>query len=112
MQRVLTCWNVLLNFLQFTVTWLSVRSSSFQSFIKNEPRLLFYEGNFLQDATRAERVSREEVEAAVGQQGLASLEKVGAAVLETDGTVTVVPRTALGQRSALFNVASRRPDRE
>ncbi|MBD0328014.1 MAG: DUF421 domain-containing protein [Pyrinomonadaceae bacterium] len=112
MLRVLTCWNVLLIFLQFTVTWLSVRSSSFQSFIKNEPRLLFYEGNFLQDATRAERVSREEVEAAVRQQGLASLEKVGAAVLETDGTVTVVPRTALWQRSALFNVASRRPHRE
>ncbi len=102
----------LLIFLQFAVTWLSVRSSSFQSFIKNEPRLLFYEGSFLQDATRAERVSREEVEAAVRQQGLASLEKVGAAILETDGTVTVVPRTALGQRSALSNVASRRPDRE
>lgn len=95
----------LLIFLQFVVTWLSVRSSRFRGFVKNEPKLLFYQGSFLHPAMREERVSREEVEAAVRQQGLASLEEVGAAVLETDGTVTVVPRSALGQGSALSNVA-------
>ena len=97
----------LLIFLQFVVTWLSVRSSTFRRFVKNEPRLLFYDGGFLEGAMRAERVTEEEVEAAVRQQGLANLEEVGAAVLETDGSVTVVPRADLGRdESALSNVAS------
>jgi uncharacterized membrane protein YcaP (DUF421 family) len=84
-----------------------VRSSTFRRFVKNEPRLLFYDGGFLEGAMRAERVTEEEVEAAVRQQGLANLEAVGAAVLETDGSVTVVPRADLGRdESALSNVAS------
>ena len=37
----------LLIFLQFAVTWLSVRSSSFRRLVKNEPKLLFYDGGFL-----------------------------------------------------------------
>jgi hypothetical protein len=57
----------------------------------------------------AERVT-EEVEAAVRQQGLATLDKVGVAVLETDGSVTVVPRLDLVRESALFNVATRGSD--
>src|ERR671917_23739 len=34
----------LLIFLQFAVTWLSVGSSAFRAFVKNKPKLLFYEG--------------------------------------------------------------------
>lgn len=95
----------LLIVLQFVVTWLSVRSPTFRRVIKNEPRLLFCEGSFLQDAMREERVTVEEVEAAVRQQGLADFGQVGVAVLETDGSVTVVPRSGLGSESALSNVA-------
>jgi uncharacterized membrane protein YcaP (DUF421 family) len=98
--------------LQFAVTWLSVRSSAFQRLIKNEPKLLFYDGGFLRDAMRAERVTEEEVEGAVRQQGMADLGEVGAAVLETDGSVTVVPRTDLGRESALSGVVSRRSGEE
>ena len=91
--------------LQFVVTWSSARSSVVSRLVKNEPKLLFYEGRYLRDAMRAERLTEEEVEAAVRQQGIANLEKVGAAVLETDGSVTVVPRQAdLGSASALRGV--------
>ncbi len=101
----------LLIFLQFAVTWLSVRSSMFRAFIKNEPKLLFYEGKFVREAMRAERMTEEEVEAAVRQQGIADFDKVGAAVLETDGSVTVVPRAGFGRGSTLSNVAGPRPDK-
>jgi uncharacterized membrane protein YcaP (DUF421 family) len=102
----------LLIFLQFAVTWLSLRSSNFRRLIKNEPKLLFYDGGFLRGAMRAERVTEEEVEAAVRQHGLASLDEVGAVVLETDGSATVVPRTNLGRESALSGVAPQRHDKE
>src|SRR5918997_4872267 len=101
----------LLNFLQFAVTWLSVRSSAFRAFVKNEPKLLFYEGKFVREAMRAERMTEEEVEASVRQQGIADFDEVGAAVLETDGRVTVAPRAGLGRGFALSNVAGRRHDK-
>lgn len=93
--------------LQFVVTWLSTKSATVRQLVKNEPRLLVYEGKVLPNAMRKERVTEEEIEAAVRQQGMAALEEVGVAVLETDGSVTVVPRTSLGSRSALNNVAGR-----
>lgn len=94
----------LLIFLQFAVTWLSVRSSAVRHVIKDDPKLLFYEGSFLHGAMRAERVTDEEIESAVRQQGLANLDKVRAAVLETDGSMTVVPQDDLGPDSALSSV--------
>ncbi len=100
----------LLIFMQFFVTWLSVRSSTVQRLVKNEPKLLFYEGSFLRGAMRVERVTEEEVEAAVRQQGIGNLDEAGAVVLETDGSVTVVPRSGLGSASALRSVTGQRPD--
>ena len=103
---------VVLIFLQFAVTWLSTRTSTVRRLVKNEPRLMVYEGKLLPDALRAERVTVEEIEAALRQQGMADLEDVGAAVLETDGSVTVVPRSGLGRGSALGNVVGKPPDPE
>ena len=100
----------LLIFLQFAITWSSVRSSTVQRLVKDEPRLLFYEGRFLKDAMRSERVTEEEIESAMRQQGFAHLDEVGAAVLETDGSVTIIPDTDPGSTSTLTNVAGR-PDK-
>jgi uncharacterized membrane protein YcaP (DUF421 family) len=100
----------LLIFVQFVVTWSSVRSSTVQRLVKDEPMLLFYEGRFLRDAMRAERVTKEEIEAAMRQQGFASLGEVGAAVLETDGSMTVIPGADSGSASTLTNVVGRRSD--
>ncbi len=40
----------LLIFLQFAITWLSVRSKSFSQLIKAKPTLLVYQGQFLREA--------------------------------------------------------------
>ena len=100
----------LLVFLQFAITWSSVRSSTVQRLVKDEPRLLFYEGKLLTDAIRSERVTEEEIEWAMRQQGFATFDEVGAAVLETDGSVTIIPGTESSSASTLTSVA-RRPDR-
>jgi len=100
---------VVLISLQFVVTWLSTRTATVRRLVKNEPRLMVYEGKLLPDALRAERVTEEEIEAALRQQGMADLEDVGAAVLETDGSVTMVPRSGLGGGSALGIVVGKPP---
>jgi uncharacterized membrane protein YcaP (DUF421 family) len=83
--------------LQFVVTWLSVRSDRFQSILKAEPRLLFHDGDYLRSAMKNERVSREELQAAMRQQGFASRSDVAAMVLETDGSISVIGREQAGK---------------
>lgn len=80
----------LLVFLQYAITWLSVRSGWVSRLIKSEPSLLFYKGNYLEGKMKAERVLREEIQAAMRAQGIASAEAVAAVVLETDGSFTVI----------------------
>jgi uncharacterized membrane protein YcaP (DUF421 family) len=79
--------------LQWVIAWLSIRSDSFQALIKSEPRLLAHRGGLLRGAMRAERITREEVFAALRADGISALDDVEAAVLETDGSITVIRRS-------------------
>jgi len=76
--------------LQMLVTWASVRSDRFQNLVKATPALLVYRGEVLEPALRAERVSREEVLAAARSSGATDLAQVGAVVLETDGSLSIL----------------------
>jgi uncharacterized membrane protein YcaP (DUF421 family) len=80
----------LLVFLQFAITWLSVRSSRFQEVVKSEPTLIMHQGRFLDGAMRTQRITREEIMAALRSNGLADAADVAAVVLETDGTIAVI----------------------
>lgn len=86
--------------LQYVIAWLSVRSPWVRNMVKSEPALLFYDGNYLTQSMKKERVTKEEIWSAVRAQGLASMAEVGGVVLETDGSFTVFaptdqPATAL-----------------
>jgi len=100
----------LLIFLQLAMTWLSVRSEAFQGFVKARPRLLLHRGRLLPGALEEERVTEEEVVAAVREQGVASLEGVEAVVLETAGTVSVLRATDREPLSALRGVVGVPPE--
>jgi uncharacterized membrane protein YcaP (DUF421 family) len=76
--------------LQYAVAYASVRSPRFQGLVKAEPSLLYFRGRFLEEALRSERVTEEEILAAVRAQGVADLAGVDAVVLETDGTFSVI----------------------
>ena len=63
---------------------------------------LAYAGLVLREAMRQERVTEDEIQAAVREQGVASLAHVEAVVLETNGKMSVVPKSeAGGEPSAL-----------
>jgi uncharacterized membrane protein YcaP (DUF421 family) len=84
----------LLVFLQFVITWSSVRSPWFQELVKSEPTLIMRKGQFLDGALRAQRITREEVIAALRSNGVADAADVAAVVLETDGSIAVVKEAA------------------
>ncbi len=83
----------LLVIFQFLVTAASVRWPAFNRKVKAEPTLLVRKGEPLERAMRRERVTRDELEAAVRQAGGASISDAEAVFLETDGTLTGLLRT-------------------
>ncbi|SCY93535.1 DUF421 domain-containing protein [Microvirga guangxiensis] len=80
----------LLVLLQFVITWLSVRSPGFQNLVKSEPTLLMHQGRFLEGAIRSQRITRDEVMAALRSNGVTDVADVAAVILETDGTMAVI----------------------
>lgn len=76
--------------LQYAVTWTSLKSKRFERWIKAEPSLLFHDGAFLEDAMRRERITRDEVLAAMRQAGHGDPGGVRSVVLETDSSLSVI----------------------
>jgi uncharacterized membrane protein YcaP (DUF421 family) len=95
---------LLLVLLQFVVAWLSTRLRPVRRAVKSEPSLLLDRGTLLDDRLVANRVTAEEVRQAIRSEGLGGLEVVEAVVLETDGTLSVIPVSAVGSGSALADV--------
>ncbi len=77
--------------LQYVVAWLSVRSDRVSDLVKSEPTLLLHNGAFLPRALRAQRVTQDEVRAALRSSGIASEAGAATVVLETDGSMSVIP---------------------
>ena len=90
--------------LQFAITFLSVHYQPFSNLVKAEPRLLFCDGDFIESALKSERLTRGEVRAAVRGSGAASMQRVQAVVLETDGSISVVKSEGVSDNSALEDV--------
>jgi uncharacterized membrane protein YcaP (DUF421 family) len=80
--------------LQYLIAFISVRSPRFSALIRSEPSLLLHRGRFLEAALRGQRVTQEEVLFALREAGLARPEDAAAVILETDGTLSVLPSSA------------------
>jgi uncharacterized membrane protein YcaP (DUF421 family) len=94
----------MLAILQWLVSRLSVSSRRFSKLVRSQPRLLLENGAYRKDAMAKERVTTDEVDAAVRNAGVGRLEEVAAVVLETDGSMSVIP-CAEGELTALRSVS-------
>lgn len=90
--------------LQYLITFTAVRSRSVRNLIKGSPTLLFYRGEFIQAAMKHQRVLESEVQAAIRDQGMPSMDAVEAVVLETDGSFTVMQKSDSGTNDALAGI--------
>jgi uncharacterized membrane protein YcaP (DUF421 family) len=95
----------LLIFLQFIMTWFSVRSKKVSRLLKAEPRLLLRNGEFLWGAMKAERINEGEILQAMRSQGVTLKEQVEAVVLESDGSLSILKKDPDGRPTALSNVS-------
>jgi uncharacterized membrane protein YcaP (DUF421 family) len=77
--------------LDFGARTLLLRSPRFRKVIEGEPRLLIRDGQLLERALREEGIDVDEVEVAVRAHGLERVDQVALAVLETNGSISVIP---------------------
>lgn len=95
---------VMLALLQWIVSRASIASKGFRKLVRVQPRLLLDRGAYLEEAMATERVTADEVDAAVRNAGIGRLEAVAAVVLETDGSMSVIARNTDGPLTALASV--------
>lgn len=89
---------------QYTLTWLSVRTSVVQSLLKAEPSLLLFKGKLLNKTMKKQRVAEGEVLAAIRTHGGSSVEDTDAVILETNGNFSVIKDLDISNASALRDV--------
>ncbi|EFQ82794.1 hypothetical protein HMPREF0063_12003 [Aeromicrobium marinum DSM 15272] len=96
--------------LQFVVAALSAWLPGGHHVLTSPPTVLLRDGRLDEAAARRARIAPAEIRQAVRSSGQGDLTAVAAVVLETDGSMSVVPRSAAGDLSALDDVPGRRTD--
>jgi len=94
----------LLIFLQYLITWVSVRTDRFKNLITSQPILLLYRGSLLKDVLRKERVTVEEIHMTARKAGIEDLSSIDAIVLETTGDLVIISKLGSAQAETLEKV--------
>jgi uncharacterized membrane protein YcaP (DUF421 family) len=75
--------------IQLVLAELASRYPTAERLINGEPTLLLSHGRFIPAALRKERVTEEEVRAAIREKGVTRVEDVDAVIMENDGSLSV-----------------------
>jgi uncharacterized membrane protein YcaP (DUF421 family) len=95
---------VLLVVLQFAISRVSAWLPRGRSVVNARPTLLLRDGSAIKTALADQRVTEAELCQAVRSSGYGSLTQIAAVVLESDGTLSVIPATQVGDWSAFDGV--------
>lgn len=95
---------VLLLLAQALISRLSIEWSFVEDVIKPDPTMIFFEGEFLEDAMKSVRVTKAEIYAEVRQAGIPCMNEVYAVVLETNGVISVLAPNDNIRQSTLDDV--------
>jgi uncharacterized membrane protein YcaP (DUF421 family) len=91
--------------LQLLVAFVTARAERVRDVVTARPTLLVADGEIRHDVRRRMRVAEAEIRQGLRSSGLGGLHEVGAMVLETDGTLSVIPRESRGDGWALQDVS-------
>ena len=91
--------------LQFVVAWVAARLPGFQKMVKASPQLVYYDGEFREEAMLKERLTLDDIMASVRAEGHASLDPVLAVVMETNADLSVLLKSDHEKEDALQDVS-------
>ncbi len=75
-------------------TWFMVRSDTVRDWMEGEPTLLVRDGKLIKSQMQREGVTTAHVLAAMREHGIGQLDQVQMAVLEVDGSISIVAKEA------------------
>jgi uncharacterized membrane protein YcaP (DUF421 family) len=71
---------------------LTSSSKKVERIIAGDPQILFHDGKVIEKTLIDAQITRQELLAAVHKAGYADLDAIRAAILETDGSISVIPK--------------------
>ncbi len=75
-------------------TWLMVQNGTVRKWLEGDPTLIVWDGKLLKAQMQKEGITSMHVLAAMREHGIGDLDKVQMAVLEVDGSISIVPKEA------------------
>ncbi len=75
-----------------TLDMVSTRSPRIRKLLEGQPRVLIRDGVVLEEALRKEGIDRDHLDAVLRTNGVMDASEVELAVLETNGSISVIPR--------------------
>lgn len=94
-------------FLQFSITWISVRYTPIKKVVSGTPSILLYKGEFMYKTMKEERITLEEINVAARNQGIESLKNTYMIILETTGDIAIIQQIGNSHPETLPHVDSR-----
>jgi uncharacterized membrane protein YcaP (DUF421 family) len=79
--------------LAYTDSWLSYFGHGFEAALEGTPTVVIRDGEYVRKGMRAERMNETDVLAQLRAQGISDMREVHLAVVETDGSVSVLKHT-------------------
>ncbi len=67
-------------------------SKTMESLIDGNPQILFHNGKVYDSTLSSAQITRQELMAAIHKAGYAEMDQIRAAILENDGTISVIPK--------------------
>lgn len=79
--------------LNYVVGFATFKSKRLEAIIEGRPIMLIHNGRVLEDVLASTQLTHHELDAALRQEGYACIDDVQRAILENNGSITVIPRT-------------------
>jgi len=80
----------------YTIGFVTYKSKRLEALIEGRPQIIVHNGKVFEDVMARAQLTHHELQAALRQAGYLCIEEVGTAVLENNGSISVVRRNAGG----------------
>src|SRR5690554_3714401 len=84
---------VIIIILQYLLAWAAMESKSLEKIINSSPTMVFYRGEFLEDAMKKEVITHDEIYAEIRKYRMFDVDQVEAVVMELNGELTVIKKS-------------------
>lgn len=101
----------MLTVIQLFIAVVETKSKKFGAIINPTPNFLYYSDDYCEEVLDKERVLKSEIRNAVRQQGIGTMEKIEAIVLEGNGQLSIITKSEAGSGDTLIDVEGLKKDK-